>query len=249
MELLSKLNRTGKTVILVTHDNQTARVMPPEKCLSCRWQYPVTIMSVPYIASLTETITNALKAVIAFKARTIFIKKLQKTKEGIPKPFKYTTEPMEEENVAKMRQRDKEKLWEIYARIYKSPNEELPKLFNLKEKYPNVPSIYNYIAVAYAYNGQKENYFNFIIETVNKFPDYLFGKISLAEYYINKGEYKKVPKVLNNKFEIHMHYDSSVKIFHFSEVRGFYSLVGRYYVKANKINRVQLLSSTIVIIE
>ena len=176
-------------------------------------------------------------------------KRLQKTKEGIPKPFKYTTEPMEEENVAKMRQRDKEKLWEIYARIYKSPNEELPKLFNLKEKYPNVPSIYNYIAVAYAYNGQKENYFNFIIETVNKFPDYLFGKISLAEYYINKGEYKKVPKVLNNKFEIHMHYDSSVKIFHFSEVRGFYSLVGRYYVKANKINRVQLLSSTIVIIE
>lgn len=165
------------------------------------------------------------------------LRRLQKTKQGIPKPFKYTTDPIEDNNVAKMSQRDKEKLWEIYERVPKSPSEELPKLLKLKDKYPDVPVIYNHISAAYAYNGQTENYFNFIIETVNKFPDYLFGKIALAEYYLNKGEYSQVPKVLNNKLEIHMHHDPSVKIFHFSEVRGFYSVVSRYYVKANKINR------------
>ena len=80
-------------------------------------------------------------------------------------------------------------------------------------------------------------YYNAVQDTFKKFPNYLFGKVALAEYYINYGEHQKVPKVLNHKFQIHMHYPPSVKVFHLSEVRSFHAIVGRYYLRANKINR------------
>ncbi|MBF0238508.1 MAG: hypothetical protein HQM12_12450 [SAR324 cluster bacterium] len=126
---------------------------------------------------------------------------------------------------------------ESYVKIKECPNEELPKLLKLKEKYKNVPTIYNHIAIAYGYSKQEEQHFNALMETINRFPDYLFGKIALAEYYLNRDEHKKVPEVLNHRFEIHMHFHPSVKLFHVSEVRSFHSIVGRYYLRANKINR------------
>ncbi|MDQ6992386.1 MAG: hypothetical protein Q9M31_02855 [Mariprofundus sp.] len=169
--------------------------------------------------------------------RASLLRKLKKTKGGIPKTLRCTNKTMEELHLSKMPERDKENLWEIYARIPKNPAKELPKLLMLKEKYPNVSVIYNYIAMAYGLDGQNENQLKALKDTIALFPNYLFGKISLCEYYINRDEHKKVPKVLNNKFELYMHMPPSVKLFHASEVRSFHGVVGRYYLRANRINR------------
>ena len=65
----------------------------------------------------------------------------------------------------------------------------------------------------------------------------MFGKISAAEYCINNNRYKEVPKIFANKLEIYMHYPETVKEFHVSEVRAFYSTIGRYYAKSKKTAR------------
>lgn len=172
--------------------------------------------------------------------RKAVIRAIKKSKDGLPKPFKCTHEPIEEENLAQMPYRNKKKLWDIYDRLKEHPGEaekELPTLIKLRKKYPNVPSICNYIGLVYAYSKQMEKYFDILTETTRKFPNYLFGKTALAEYYLNRGKHNEVPKIFDRKFEIYMHFPSMVTVFHVSEVRAFYSTVGIYYARSNRTAR------------
>jgi len=162
---------------------------------------------------------------------------LQKTKEGVPRPFQYTSEPMEEENLSRIPQKDKEHLWKIYDDLPENPEKVLPQLLELRERFPQVPCIYNYLASTYAYLKQDQQHLSIIEETIHRFPGYLFGKISLADYYINHNDHKKVPEILSRKFDIYQHYPPNIEVFHISEVRSFYTVVGRYYARSNKIAR------------
>lgn len=177
------------------------------------------------------------KVLLANVDKRAVIKALQKTKAGVPKSFRYTNEPMEEEYLSKMPQKDKDRLWDIYEDVRKYPNKVLPQLLELQERYPQVPCIYNYVATAYAYLRQERHYLNMLNETVRRFPEYLFGKISLAEYYLNKNKHRKVPGILDRKFEIYHHYPASVDTFHVSEARSFYGVVGRYFIRSDKLAR------------
>jgi tetratricopeptide (TPR) repeat protein len=165
---------------------------------------------------------------------------LSRSKDGLPQPFVCTNEPIEEKHLAKMPYKDKRKLWEIYDRLKEfreKSDQELPKLMELRKKYPNVPAIYNYIGLAYANTRQQDEYYQSIIETYKKFPNYLFGRISAAEYCINNNRHKEVPTIFDNKLEIYMHYPETVKVFHISEVRAFYSTLGIYYARSKKTAR------------
>ena len=172
--------------------------------------------------------------------RTQIMQSLRKSKNGLPHPFVCTNEPIEEKNLAKMPYKDKKLLWRLYDKLLNSRDESravLQGLIELRKKYQNVPAIYNYICLAYANTDQHEKYYETIIDTYKKFPDYLFGKISAAEYCINNNRYREVPNIFANKLEIYMHYPETVKEFHVSEVRAFYSTVGRYYAKCKKTAR------------
>lgn len=162
---------------------------------------------------------------------------LSKSKFGLPRSFYWTSDPIEEANVAKMPRRDKQQLWDIYRRLAESKErsaEELPKLIALREKYPNVPAVHNYIGLAYANQGKLDEYYQTIHETHKRFPDYLFGKLSVAEYYIGRGRHKEVPAIFSNKLEIYMHYPENTFAYHVSEVRAFYGVVGTYYARSKK---------------
>ena len=69
-------------------------------------------------------------------------------------------------------------------------------------------------------------YYSTLVETREKFPDYLFGRISMAEYYLSKEEFRKIPGLLDNKFEITQHYPKETEAFHISAVRSFYYITG-----------------------
>jgi hypothetical protein len=166
--------------------------------------------------------------------RSAVVRALRKTKTGVPRSFKWSDAPMEEEHLARMPESEKEHLWELLEDISEQPTQALPDLLALQKRYPEVPSIYNYIAVAYACSQQQAKYLHMLQETVTRFPDYLFGKISLAEYALNHGDYRKVSAILDKKFEIYDHYPADVETFHLSEARSFYGVVGRYFIRCNK---------------
>lgn len=156
------------------------------------------------------------------------------------RPFFSTDEPVEEENWAKMKTKDKELLSRIYLSMRKSKGEArraLKRLFKLQKRYPKVPAISNYITAAYATMGENEKCYRTIIDTYQRFPGYLFGRITAAEYCLNHQRHEEVPDILNHKFELYMHYPDAEEnpTFHETEIKSFYIIVGRYYAKIGQV--------------
>jgi len=179
------------------------------------------------------------KALISTVNRDQIMKRIEKTNpelKGIGSFF-ITEEPIEEENWSKLPKRDKKRILRLNEKIKKSEDLAIviKDLLGYKLKYPDVPTIYNYLGIAYERASKQKNYLRVLIETRKKFPDYIFGKISLAEYYLSANRYKKIPALLDNKFEITQHFPTGTEAFHISAVRGFYYITGWYFALVGKI--------------
>lgn len=146
-----------------------------------------------------------------------------------------TEDAVEEENWSKMNGKDKDRIIQLFSKLRKKPEDVVEELQAFQRKYPNVPAIYNYLSICYQLTKRKEKYSAIVFETVEKFPDYLFGKTALSEYYLNNGHFKKIPVLFENKFEIVQHFSPGTVVFHISAVKSFYYVIGRYFVKAGKI--------------
>jgi len=156
--------------------------------------------------------------------------------------FQCTDEPRRDENWKKMHDGDDERLNQLHDSIRGGKTEikrSIKQLIKLKKKYPNVPTIYNFLAVAYSHLGNTIKTYHMLKETHKKFPDYLFGKITLAEYRMNVGHYEEVPDILDHKLQLYLHYPDvkGVPTFHISEVGSFYTLLGRYYIRNSQTAR------------
>ncbi|OQX21691.1 MAG: hypothetical protein BWK75_02615 [Candidatus Altiarchaeales archaeon A3] len=166
---------------------------------------------------------------------------MKKNATLLNKDFIITDEIMEEENFAKLPQNVKDKLNKIIIALKKPANKDIVEnclkiLSELKKNYPNVPVIYNLIISAYTLLGDEEKQYQTIIEIRAQFPDYLFGKTALCEHYLQNKMEDKIPDVLDNKLEIYLCAPRASNIYHVSEVRSFYSVMGRYYAFKNKID-------------
>lgn len=153
--------------------------------------------------------------------------------------FYITNNPVEEKGWSKLPRKDKKKILNLNSKLkrLRNPDKIIIELIKYKLKYPNVPTIYNYLSMAYNIANQTKKHYESLFETIDKFPEYVFGKISLAEYYLNNNEFTKIPPLLHNKFEITQHFPVGTDVFHVSEVRGFYYITGRYFAHAGKIER------------
>lgn len=178
------------------------------------------------------------KELLSTVNRQQIMKKLQKSNSGLKgiSDFFITEEPIEDENWLKLPERDKKKIARLNAKIKKSKNlhSVISDLLKYKLKYPDVPPIYNYLGIAYNRADQQKEFYRILLETREKFPDYVFGKISMAEYYLSIDRHKKIPDILDHKFEITQHFPVGTEAFHISAVRGFYYVIGMYFIRAGK---------------
>lgn len=179
------------------------------------------------------------KQLISTVDRNQIIMKINKTNPELVKfeKFYITEEPVEEKNWSLLKKKEKKKILRLNEKLKQSMNLDnvIRKLIKYKSIYPNVPIIYNYLGIAYERTNQTKKYYDILIETTEKFPDYLFGKISLSEYYLNTDNYKKISEIFDNKFEITQHFPKETDVFHISAIRGFYYVTGRYFVHIGKI--------------
>jgi len=155
------------------------------------------------------------------------------------KPFTCNDEVVKDEHLARMSESDKELLDQIFGWVNGSHVETrrgLKYLQKLKKKYPKVPVIYNLTGVAYHTLGKEMKLSHVIKETCKKFPHYLFGKISLAECQLNAGHHESIPEIFHHKLQLYMHHPDKGEnpVFHVSEVKSFYTVLGRYYAR-NKL--------------
>lgn len=102
------------------------------------------------------------------------------------------------------------------------------KIKNAIEKYPNKPQFKNFLSVLYGQMNETQKMFDVNRWIIAEHPNYLFGKLNLANEYFTNGEYDKIPEVLGQDMELSSLYPDR-KIFHLNEVCSYLKSVILYY--------------------
>jgi tetratricopeptide (TPR) repeat protein len=147
--------------------------------------------------------------------------------------YEITDEPIQEPSYRRLPKSTKERLENLYQVAQRQPRQAIPELIELQKKHPNVPQIYNYLAVAYAYAGEKEKAEQITQVNIRKNPNYLFARINQAQFLLAKKEYEKIPEVFEHKYDLQMLYPKRRK-FHISEVANFMGVIGLYFARTNQ---------------
>jgi tetratricopeptide (TPR) repeat protein len=147
--------------------------------------------------------------------------------------YEITEEPIEERAYRRLPKSVKSKLEKLHHDAQRHPRAAIEELLKLKKKYPRVPQIYNYLAVAYSRTGEIEKSEAITKENIRKNPDYLFAKINYAEFCLEREEYEKIPEIFGHKFDLQMLYPNR-KRFHISEYANFMGIIGMYFIRTDQ---------------
>nr|VFJ68889.1 MAG: hypothetical protein BECKFM1743C_GA0114222_105021 [Candidatus Kentron sp. FM]VFJ73281.1 MAG: hypothetical protein BECKFM1743A_GA0114220_107061 [Candidatus Kentron sp. FM]VFK16153.1 MAG: hypothetical protein BECKFM1743B_GA0114221_104051 [Candidatus Kentron sp. FM] len=127
----------------------------------------------------------------------------------------------------------KDDIERLYEQIWTKPRKAIPGLLEWIEKYPDVPTLYNYLTAAYSQSGQRKKTREVIEKNYQRNPDYLFARLNYANLCIRDGDYGKVGEIFEHKFDLKLLYPQR-KRFHVTEVAGFMSTTGTYFFYAGK---------------
>jgi len=127
----------------------------------------------------------------------------------------------------------------IFEQLEKSPGTMIERLKELIRNYPDVPKLYNYISIAYSNLGDQEKSNYYVEKNYQNNPHYLFAKLNYAEICMAKGDFDKVPEILENKFDIKALYPER-EVFHVSEVAGVMGIAGFYFASIGNTEQAKL---------
>lgn len=130
-------------------------------------------------------------------------------------------------------------LREIHEDVVKGKKKMIPKLIKLSLKYPKVPQFKNNLSTVYQKQGDIQKAYETNKWVVAEHPNYLFGKLNLANEYIFKGEFEKVPQVLGELLEISALYPKRDE-FHVNEVMSFNFTAIQYFLGIMDIEQAEI---------
>lgn len=113
------------------------------------------------------------------------------------------------------------------------------KIIDAIEKYPENPQLKNYLFVLYGQIGDTEKAHETNRWITTEHPDYLFGKLNLANEYYYKEEYHKMPEILGDDMELKALYPNR-QTFHVNEVTSFFKCAILYYTAIGDIEQAEI---------
>ena len=141
---------------------------------------------------------------------------------------------------------DQKRIEEIFHMITSHPDQARSRsdeyktaLHLLIEKYPLKASLWNHLAIVHSICSEEKQMEEVICETVNRFPDYLFGLTGLAMIYIRKGEVDKAFEILKQSQSLPQLYPHRNK-FHFTEVEAFHHALVHYNCAVDQLNAAEV---------
>jgi tetratricopeptide (TPR) repeat protein len=109
----------------------------------------------------------------------------------------------------------------------KDAEKSIARLLELKQQYPKVPIIYNFITVAYGFlDKEKQN--EAIKDNYKNNPNYLFARCHYAQLCIHQGEPEKTLAIFEKKFDLKALYPRRT-LFHVTEYAVFSGVMCAYY--------------------
>ena len=127
----------------------------------------------------------------------------------------------------------KAKINEAYTLVKENKKDSINRLIKYVEMYPSIPHFKNYLSVAYSKNKEEKRAREINNEILKEHPEYLFGKLNLANEYLMKNKYEKIPEIFGEDLELKNIYPAR-KEFHEAEVLQFTLMTVKYFLKAGK---------------
>lgn len=131
------------------------------------------------------------------------------------------------------------KLERFHKLALEGKKSSVQKILDAIEQYPDNPQLKNYLSVLYGHIGDTKRLYETNHWILAEHPNYLFGKLNLANvYYLNK-EYHKMPEVLGEAMELKALYPNR-DTFHLNEVISFFKCAILYFTAIGDIDQAEV---------
>lgn len=107
------------------------------------------------------------------------------------------------------------------------------------ETYPNNPQLKNYLSVLYSQLKMTQKAYDVNKWIIAEHPNYLFGKLNLANEYYLKQEYHKIPSVLGIEMDLKSLYPYR-DTFHLNEVTSFFKSTILYFTAIGNLEQAEI---------
>jgi len=115
----------------------------------------------------------------------------------------------------------------LHNQLASQPTAVIGRLQLLVERFPQVPVLMNWLAVAYSGAGRMADADAVTDRLVQLHPNYLFGRIQRAQRYLEEGRPDKVREALGGELDLKMMYPHRTR-FHVTEAAALWGLLGEH---------------------
>lgn len=131
------------------------------------------------------------------------------------------------------------KLERFHKLALEGKKSSVQKILDAIEQYPDNPQLKNYLSVLFGLLNDTKKIYDTNKWIIEEHPDYLFGKLNLANEYYLKQEYDKIPDVLGHEMELKALYPER-DTFHLSEVISFLKCAVLYFTAIGDIEQAKI---------
>ncbi|MFW5444160.1 MAG: hypothetical protein ACKE51_07630 [Methylococcaceae bacterium] len=141
--------------------------------------------------------------------------------------YEVTNDAIVDQKLNKLPKNIQQEINDFSVNNRKDAEKLIPRLLELKQEYPKVSIIYNYISVAYGFiNKEKQN--ESIRDNYFKNPNYLFARCHYAQLCLEKSEPEQIPAIFDKKFDLKSLYPRRT-LFHVTEYAAFSGVLCGYF--------------------
>ncbi len=160
-------------------------------------------------------------------------------REVILVSYEITDEPMEEEDAEPTPPTFAADVEGLYDHLRDAPASTVGRLEVLVQRYPKIPSLKNWLSVAYIAAGRVAEADAVADVLVRDHPGYLFGRLAVADRHLRAGDLDRVPEPLGGHLDLKLIYPHRTR-FHVSEAVGLWRLVGELCLRRGDLDRAGL---------
>ena len=132
-----------------------------------------------------------------------------------------------------------DKLEQFHQLAVGGKKSSIQKILDAIEKYPDNPQLKNFLSVLYKQLNETQKMYDVNKWIIAEHPNYLFGKLNLANEYYLKQEYDKMPEVLGDEMEIKALYPDR-DTFHLNEVTSFLKCAVCYFTAIGDLEQAEI---------
>jgi hypothetical protein len=144
-------------------------------------------------------------------------------------------DPMPDPEVGRLPRAVRARMDNLYPRIHTRAAEVLPELRELAGKYPQINCLRNWLCACLRALDFEEEAFQISEATFRENPGYIFGRTTLAEMLLEKGELDEADGIMGGPGAALPFVYPDRKKFHISEVRHWFFIQGKLHVFQDRV--------------